>query len=201
MRGSYVMGIDQGTTGTTVVIIDKRLAIRSKVNLEFRQIFPKPGWVEHDLEDIWGSVHQAVARALREAGLRGNDIAAIGITNQRETVALWDRMSGRPMHNAIVWQDRRTSDECARLKADGKEATIRERTGLVIDPYFSATKMGWLLENVRGSREKGEQGKLAFGTIDSFLVWRLTNGAAHVTDVSNASRNAASWTFARSRGI
>ncbi|HET7753587.1 MAG TPA: glycerol kinase GlpK [Anaeromyxobacteraceae bacterium] len=188
MRGSYVMGIDQGTTGTTVVIIDKRLAIRSKVNLEFRQIFPKPGWVEHDLEDIWGSVHQAVARALREAGLRGNDIAAIGITNQRETVALWDRMSGRPMHNAIVWQDRRTADECARLKADGKEAAIRERTGLVIDPYFSATKMRWLLENVRGSREKGEQGKLAFGTIDSFLVWRLTNGAAHVTDVSNASR-------------
>jgi glycerol kinase len=182
------MGIDQGTTGTTVLIIDKRLAIRAKVNLEFRQIFPKGGWVEHDLEDIWGSVHQAVARALREAGLRGNDIAAIGITNQRETVAMWDRLSGRPAHNAIVWQDRRTADACARLKADGKEPTIREKTGLVIDPYFSATKMSWLLENVRGSREKGEQGKLAFGTIDSFLAWRLTNGAAHVTDVSNASR-------------
>ena len=129
MRGSYVMGIDQGTTGTTVLIIDKRLAIRAKVNLEFRQIFPKGGWVEHDLEDIWGSVHQGVARALREAGLRGNDIAAIGITNQRETVALWDRLSGRPAHNAIVWQDRRTADACARLKAEGKEPTIREKTG------------------------------------------------------------------------
>jgi glycerol kinase len=188
VKGSYVMGIDQGTTGTTVLIIDRRLAIRSKVNLEFRQIFPKPGWVEHDLEDVWGSVQQAVARALREGGLRGHDIAAIGITNQRETTAIWDRLSGKPLHNAIVWQDRRTSDACAQLKAEGREPFIRERTGLVVDPYFSGTKLRWLLDHVRGAREKADAGKLAAGTIDTFLTWRLTAGAAHVTDVSNASR-------------
>jgi glycerol kinase len=182
------MAIDQGTTGTTVLIVDRRLAIRAKVNLEFRQIFPRPGWVEHDLEDVWGSVHQAVTKALREAGLRGTDIGAIGITNQRETTAIWDRLSGKPIHNAIVWQDRRTAEDCARLKAEGREPFVRERTGLVLDPYFSATKARWLLEHVRGAREKAEAGKLAFGTIDTFLVWRLTAGAAHVTDVSNASR-------------
>src|SRR5919198_1424863 len=165
---SYVMAIDQGTTGTTVLIIDKRLAVRSRVNLEFRQIFPKPGWVEHDLDDIWGSVHAAVGRALREAGVRGGEIAAIGITNQRETTALWDRRSSKPVHNAIVWQDRRTTDTCARLRAEGREQAIRE--------------------NVRAARDKAEAGQLAFGTMDSFLTWRLTSGAAHVTDVSNASR-------------
>jgi glycerol kinase len=158
------------------------------VNQEFRQIFPKPGWVEHDLDDIWGSTVTTVQRALREAGLRGTDIAAIGITNQRETTALWDRMSGRALHHAIVWQDRRTTEDCARLKADGHEARVREKTGLVIDPYFSATKVRWLLEHVKGAREKTDAGQVAFGTIDSFLVWRLTAGAAHVTDVSNASR-------------
>jgi glycerol kinase len=188
VKGAFVMGIDQGTTGTTVLIVDKRLAIRAKVNLEFRQIFPRGGWVEHDLDDVWGSVHQAVARALREAGLRGHDIGAIGITNQRETTAIWDRLSGKPIHNAIVWQDRRTGDDCARMKAEGREPFVRAKTGLVIDPYFSGTKVRWLLDHVRGAREKAEAGKLAFGTIDSFLVWRLTNGAAHVTDVSNASR-------------
>jgi glycerol kinase len=185
---SYVLAIDQGTTGTTVVIVDKRLAVRARVNVEFRQMFPKPGWVEHDLDDIWGSVHAAVGKALREAGVRGGEIAAIGITNQRETTALWDRRSGKPAHNAIVWQDRRTAEACARLKAEGREPAIREKTGLVLDPYFSATKLAWLLENVRGAREKAEAGQLAFGTIDSFLVWRLTAGKAHVTDVSNASR-------------
>ncbi len=187
-RGSYVLAIDQGTTGTTALILDPRLAVRAKVNVEFRQIFPKPGWVEHDLEDVWGSVHTAVQKALRESGLRGDEIAAIGITNQRETVALWDRRSGKPIHNAIVWQDRRTTDDCLRLKAEGREETIRARTGLVLDPYFSATKLRWLLQNVRGAREKAETGQLAFGTVDSYLVWRLTSGAAHVTDVSNASR-------------
>jgi len=136
---SYVMAIDQGTTGTTVLIIDRRLAVRAKVNVEFRQIFPKPGWVEHELDDIWGSVHTAVQRALREAGLRGGEIGAIGITNQRETVALWDRRSGKPVHNAIVWQDRRTADACAKLKGEGRGDAIREKTGLVLDPYFSAT--------------------------------------------------------------
>ncbi len=185
---SYVMAIDQGTTGTTVLIVDKRLAVRARVNLEFRQIFPKPGWVEHDLDDIWGSVHAAVGRALREAGLRGGEIGAIGITNQRETTALWDRRSGKPVHNAIVWQDRRTAEACAKLKAEGREQAIREKTGLVLDPYFSATKLAWMLENVRGARDKAEAGQLAFGTMDSFLVWRLTAGKAHVTDASNASR-------------
>jgi glycerol kinase len=188
MAASYVMAIDQGTTGTTVLIIDKRLAVRARVNVEFRQIFPKPGLVEHDLDDIWGSVVAAVGRALREAGLRGGEIGAVGITNQRETTALWDRRSSKPMHNAIVWQDRRTADVCAKLKAEGREPGIREKTGLVLDPYFSATKLAWLLDNVRAARDKAEAGQLAFGTIDSFLVWRLTSGGAHVTDVSNASR-------------
>ncbi|HTT70783.1 MAG TPA: glycerol kinase GlpK [Anaeromyxobacteraceae bacterium] len=185
---AYVLAIDQGTTGTTVLIVDRRLAVRAKANIEFRQIFPKPGWVEHDLEDIWGSVHAGVQKALREAGVRGAEIAAIGITNQRETVALWDRRSGKPVHNAVVWQDRRTSELCARLKAEGREPMVREKTGLVLDPYFSATKLAWLLENVRGVRGKAESSQLAAGTIDTFLAWRLTGGQAHVTDVSNASR-------------
>jgi glycerol kinase len=188
MAATHVLAIDQGTTGTTVLILDRRLAVRAKVNQEFRQIFPRPGWVEHDLEDIWGSTISTIQRALREAGLRGQDVAAIGITNQRETTGLWERRSGRPVHHAIVWQDRRTTEACARLKAEGHEPRVREKTGLVLDPYFSATKLRWLLENVKGAREKAEAGALAFGTIDSFLVWRLTAGAAHVTDVSNASR-------------
>ncbi len=188
MPPSHVLAIDQGTTGTTVLILDRRLAIRAKVNQEFRQIFPKPGWVEHDLEDIWGSTISTVQRALREAGLHGREVAAIGITNQRETTALWERRSGRPLHHAIVWQDRRTTEDCARLKADGHEPRVREKTGLVLDPYFSATKLRWLLDNVKGAHEKAEAGEVAFGTIDSFLVWRLTGGTAHVTDVSNASR-------------
>jgi glycerol kinase len=144
--------------------------------------------VEHDLEDIWGSTLHTIGRALREAGITGRDIAAIGITNQRETTALWERRSGKPVHHAIVWQDRRTTEACAALKAAGHEARVREKTGLVIDPYFSATKIRWLLDNVKGVREKAEAGALAFGTIDTFLVWRLTGGAVHVTDLSNASR-------------
>jgi glycerol kinase len=185
---SHVLAIDQYTTGTTVLVLDRNVALRAKVNQEFRQIFPKPGWVEHDLEDIWGSTTSTVQRALREAGLRGQDIAAIGITNQRETTALWDRRTGRPLHHAIVWQDRRTTDTCGALKSAGHEARVREKTGLVLDPYFSATKLRWLLEHVRGAREKAESGDAAFGTIDSFLVARLTGGAVHVTDVTNASR-------------
>ncbi|HEX9241057.1 MAG TPA: glycerol kinase GlpK [Anaeromyxobacter sp.] len=188
MAATHVLAIDQGTTGTTVLVLDRRLAVRAKVNQEFRQIFPKPGWVEHDLEDIWGSTLSTMQRALREAGLRGADIAAIGITNQRETTGLWDRRSGRPLHHAIVWQDRRTTDVCARLKAEGHEPRVREKTGLVLDPYFSATKLRWLLDHVKGAQEKAEAGAVAFGTIDTFLAWRLTAGAAHVTDVSNASR-------------
>jgi glycerol kinase len=183
----YVMSIDQGTTGTTVLIVDKRLGLKAKVNQEFRQIFPKPGWVEHDPEDIWVSTLATISKALREAGLRGNDLAAIGITNQRETTCLWDRRSGKPVHNAIVWQDRRTTDACTELRKAGKEDLIREKTGLVIDPYFSATKLQWLLRNVKGAREKADAGQLAFGTVDTMLVWRLTSGV-HVTDPSNASR-------------
>lgn len=188
MAANHVLAIDQGTTGTTVLVLDRRLRVRAKVNQEFRQIFPKPGWVEHDLEDIWGSTVATLRRALKEAGVRGNEVAAIGITNQRETAAAWDRRTGRPLHHAIVWQDRRTAAACARRKEEGREARVRERTGLVLDPYFSATKLEWLLENVKGLRRKAEGGDAAFGTIDSFLVWRLTGGAAHVTDVSNASR-------------
>jgi glycerol kinase len=185
---SYVLAIDQGTTGTTVLVLDRNLSPRARVNQEFRQIFPRPGWVEHDLEDIWGSTLATVQRALREAGLRGADVAAIGITNQRETTAIWDRISSRPLHHAIVWQDRRTTDACARLRTEGHEARLREKTGLVLDPYFSATKLRWLLDNVRGVRARAEAGSVAFGTIDTFLVWRLTGGAVHVTDTSNASR-------------
>ncbi|HET6413439.1 MAG TPA: glycerol kinase GlpK [Anaeromyxobacter sp.] len=185
---SCVLAIDQGTTGTTVLVLDRRLAVRAKVNQEFRQVFPRPGWVEHDLEEIWNTTLATVQRALREAGLRGKDVAAVGITNQRETTGLWDRRSSRPLHHAIVWQDRRTTEECARLKAAGHEARVREKTGLVLDPYFSATKLAWLLRNVRGARERADSGSAAFGTIDTWLVWKLTGGAAHVTDVSNASR-------------
>ena len=183
----FVLAIDQGTTGTTAVLLDRRLAVRALANQEFRQHFPRPGQVEHDLEEIWGSVGATVKRALRQAGARGRDVAAIGITNQRETTALWRRSTGRPVSRAIVWQDRRTTEACAALKAAGREPWVRERTGLVLDPYFSATKLGWLLDHARGARRDAEAGKLAFGTIDTFLCWRLTGGA-HLTDVSNASR-------------
>jgi glycerol kinase len=184
----YVLAIDQGTTGTTALLIDQRLSVKAKVNVEFRQIFPKPGQVEHDLEDIWASTQKAVSSALREAAIKGSELAAIGITNQRETTALWDRRSGRPLHNAIVWQDRRTAPACEALKAQGKEPLVRERTGLVLDPYFSATKIRWLLENVKGAEEKAKRGEVAFGTIDTVLLWRLTGGSVHATDVTNASR-------------
>jgi glycerol kinase len=186
--GRAVLAIDQGTTGTTALVLDKKLRVLSKVNLEYRQHFPRPGWVEHDLADIWGSTVKAMGQALRAARLRGTDVQAIGITNQRETTALWDRARGKPVHRAIVWQDRRTSEACAALQAAGEEERVRARTGLVLDPYFSATKLRWLLDHVKGARERAERGELAFGTVDTFLVWRLTGGATHVTDVSNASR-------------
>jgi glycerol kinase len=185
---SYVLAIDQGTTGTTVLVLDRRLAVRARVNQEFRQHFPKPGWVEHDLEEIWACTEATLRRALRGAGIGGGDVAAVGITNQRETTALWDRRTSRPLHRAIVWQDRRTTARCAELKAAGREPWVREKTGLVLDPYFSGTKLQWLLEHVRGAREKAEAGAIAFGTIDTWLCWKLTGGAVHVTDVTNASR-------------
>ena len=179
---SYVMSIDQGTTGTTVLILDRRLGLRAKVNQEYRQIFPRPGWVEHDLEDIWNSTAAMVKKALTQAGVKGKDLAAIGITNQRETVGMWSRKTGRPLHHAIVWQDRRTAERCDELRALGGEAVVRERTGLVIDSYFSATKYAWLF------RHAGVPADAAVGTIDSWLIYRLTGGRAHVTDATNASR-------------
>jgi glycerol kinase len=185
---SHVVAIDQGTTGTTVLVLDRRLRVKAKLTTEYPQHFPRPGWVEHDLEEIWGSTTSTIRRALARAGVKGREIAAIGITNQRETVALWSRRTGRPVHRAIVWQDRRTAGACERLKAAGKERWVRERTGLVLDPYFSATKLAWLLDEVKGLRKRAEAGELAFGTVDTFLTWRLTGGGAHVTDPSNASR-------------
>jgi glycerol kinase len=185
---SYVLAIDQGTTGSTVIILDVQGAVRAKVNQEYRQIFPQPGWVEHDPEDIWKSVVDVIGRALQSAGITGRDVAAIGITNQRETTLLWERSSGRAVHNAIVWQDRRTADTCEKLRKKGLTAKFRSKTGLVIDPYFSGTKIKWMLDHVSGLRARAKNGDLVFGTVDSFLLWRLTSGAVHATDVSNASR-------------
>ncbi len=185
---SHVMAIDQGTTGSTVLVFDRRGRIAARAYSEFRQHYPKPGWVEHDPEEIW-RVTLAVARqALRKAGLKAAALSGIGITNQRETTIVWDRRTGAPVHRAIVWQDRRTADTCARLKAQGHEPTVRAKTGLVLDPYFSATKVAWILENVRRARERAVQGDLVFGTIDSWLIWKLTAGRVHATDPTNASR-------------
>ncbi|MFT7622006.1 MAG: glycerol kinase [Myxococcota bacterium] len=183
-----VMAIDQGTTGTTVLILDPSLNVLGKANSEFAQIYPQPGWVEHDPEAIWKSTTDTIAAALDKAGVGGDSIAAIGITNQRETTVVWDRQTSEPIHNAIVWQCRRTSGRCDALKADGRADLFRQRTGLVLDAYFSGTKVEWILDNVTGARTRADNGELAFGTIDSFLVWRLSAGAAHITDVSNASR-------------
>lgn len=183
-----VLSIDQGTTGTTVLVLDENLSVLGRQTREFPQIFPRPGWVEHGPEDIWDGVQASIEGAMHRAGVRGEDVAAIGITNQRETTVLWRRKDGRPVHNAIVWQCRRTTERCQALKDQGHEGLFRERTGLVLDPYFSGTKLRWLLENVDGAFASAQAGDLAFGTIDTFLLWRLTGGTAHATDVSNASR-------------
>ncbi len=182
----HVIAIDQGTTGSTVLVLDEALAVRGRGYKEFRQIYPQPGWVEHDPEDIWASVLSALGQALQ--GIEPSSIAAIGITNQRETSVLWDRKTGKPAHNAIVWQDRRTADRCAELKAAGKEARVKQLTGLTLDPYFSGTKIHWMLSNVDGLASSARAGAIAFGTIDTYLIWRLTAGATHATDVTNASR-------------
>jgi glycerol kinase len=183
---TYVIAIDQGTTGSTVLVLDEQLAVRGRGYKEFRQIYPKPGWVEHDPEDIWASVLDALGQALK--GLDAKAVAAIGITNQRETAILWDRKTGNAVHNAIVWQDRRTADRCAELKSQGKEARVKQLTGLTLDPYFSGTKVQWMLHSVDGLAARARTGEIAFGTVDSFLLWRLTGGAVHATDVTNASR-------------
>jgi glycerol kinase len=185
---SYILALDQGTTSSRAIVFDADGAIQAVAQKEFTQLFPQPGWVEHDPAEIWASQIGVAVEALGRARLHATDIAAIGITNQRETTVVWDRDTGTPIHNAIVWQDRRTADYCERLKAEGAEEIIQERTGLLIDAYFSGSKIGWLLDNVPGARARADAGKLAFGTIDSWLVWQLTGGARHITDVSNASR-------------
>jgi glycerol kinase len=185
---THLIAIDQGTTSTRAIVFDASLAPVAMAQQELRQIYPSPGWVEHDPEEIWTAVVATVREAMAKAGVQAGDVAGIGITNQRETAIVWDRSSGKPIHNAIVWQDRRTADACAALRAAGHEAGVTEKTGLVLDPYFSATKIGWLLDNVSGARKAAEQGRLAFGTVDSFLLWRLTGGKVHATDATNASR-------------
>lgn len=188
MRDGYILAIDQGTTGTKVLIFDAEGNVRSRAYSEFTQHYPKPGWVEHEAEEIWKVSINLVPEALAQAGASVSEIKAIGITNQRETTVLWDRKTGEAIGRAIVWQDRRTATICDELKARGLEETFRRKTGLVVDAYFSGTKVKWLLDNVDGLRERAAQGEIAFGTIDSWLVWKLTAGRAHITDYSNASR-------------
>ncbi len=184
----YILALDQGTTSSRAIIFDHDGLPVTSAQKEFTQIYPKPGWVEHDAEEIWSSQAGVAFDALIRAGIDSRDIAAIGITNQRETTVVWDRATGKPVYNAIVWQDRRTAEYCDQLKAEGHEEKILEKTGLVIDAYFSATKVKWILDNVKGARKLAEKGQLAFGTIDSWLIWNLTGGEFHITDVSNASR-------------
>jgi len=184
----HIVALDQGTTSTRAIVFDARLTPIAMAQQEFPQIFPSPGWVEHDPEDIWNTSVATVREAMAKAGLAAKDIAGVGITNQRETALLWDRASGKPIHNAIVWQDRRTADRCAALRHDGQEALVTDKTGLLLDPYFSATKIEWMLDHVEGARAAAEAGRLAFGTVDTFLLWRLTGGRVHVTDATNAAR-------------
>ena len=184
----FILALDQGTSSSRAIVFDHEGKIRSTAQLEFTQYFPQPGWVEHDPMEIWASEAAVIAEAISKIGINGKDIAAIGITNQRETTIVWDAETGIPVHKAIVWQDRRTSAFCDELKERGLVDRIREKTGLIIDAYFSGTKIKWILDNVPGARERAEAGKLRFGTVDSWLVWQLTRGAVHVTDVSNASR-------------
>lgn len=188
MSEKFVMALDQGTTSSRAILFDKDGQIRQVAQKEFTQLYPQPGWVEHDPEEIWSSQFSVLAETLAKAAITTNEVASIGITNQRETTVVWERSTSRPIYNAIVWQDRRTAAYCDRLKAEGWGPTIQEKTGLLVDAYFSATKLKWILDNVSGAREKALKGELAFGTIDSWLSWKLTNGKVHVTDASNASR-------------
>jgi glycerol kinase len=185
---SLILAIDQGTTSSRAIVFDAKLKPKASAQKEFRQYFPASGWVEHDAEEIWKSVLSVCKAALKKARTTAAKITTIGITNQRETVVIWDRKTGKPIHKAIVWQDRRTAEICAGLKSKGLEKTFTDKTGLLLDPYFSGTKIAWLLDNVAGARARAERGELAFGTIDSFLIWRLTGGKVHATDATNASR-------------
>ena len=185
----YILALDQGTTSSRAVVFDQKGTIISVAQKEFTQIFPKPGWVEHDPDEIWSTQAGMAAEAVSKKGLKASQMAAIGITNQRETVVVWDRNTSEPIYNAIVWQDKRTADYCDELKKEGKSQMIREKTGLVIDSYFSGTKVKWILDNVEGAREKAEAGDLIMGTIDSWLIWKMTDGGLHITDVTNACRS------------
>jgi glycerol kinase len=184
----HILALDEGTTSARAIVFDDAGAIRATAQREFKQHYPQPGWVEHDANEIWTAQLAVAVEAIRSAGLTPRDIAAIGITNQRETTVVWDRLTGEPIANAIVWQDRRTAPHCEKLAADGCEPAIRAKTGLVLDAYFSASKLAWILDNVSGARTRAEAGQLAFGTIDSWLIWKLTSGQLHATDSSNASR-------------
>jgi len=184
----YILTLDQGTTSSRAILFNNEGKIASIAQKEFTQFYPKPGWVEHDPMEIWSSQASVITEAVLKESLSADEIAAIGITNQRETTIVWDRQSGRPVYNAIVWQDRRTAEKCDELKQQGLDKNIREKTGLVLDAYFSATKIQWVLDNVEGARQKAERGELAFGTVDTWLIWNLTGGQLHVTDVTNASR-------------
>ena len=185
---TYLLALDQGTSSSRSIVFDERGHIVAQAQLELPQIYPRPGWVEHDPMEIWRTQLATARAALQQAGITARDIRAVGITNQRETTVLWNRKTGRPVHHAIVWQDRRAEPACAQLREQGKADTIQSKTGLLIDAYFSGTKLQWLLDNVPGAREAAERGELAFGTVDSWLIWQLTHGQVHVTDVSNASR-------------
>ncbi|MDG5470375.1 glycerol kinase GlpK [Jeotgalibacillus sp. ET6] len=185
---TYILSLDQGTTSSRAILFNKKGEIVKIAQKEFQQIFPKPGWVEHNANEIWGSVLSVIASVLSESGVSAKQIEAIGITNQRETAVVWDKDTGVPVHNAIVWQSRQTAEICEELKQKGLNDTFRDKTGLLIDPYFSGTKVKWILDHVDGAREKAENGQLMFGTIDTWLIWKLSGGEAHVTDYSNASR-------------
>ena len=185
---TYILALDQGTSSSRAIVFDRSGRVTSVAQEEFPQLYPQPGWVEHDPEAIWNTQLDTARQALREARIEAAQVAAIGITNQRETMVVWDRQTGAPLHNAIVWQCRRTAAMCDHLRDDGWANPIRDKTGLVVDAYFSGTKLAWLLDQVSGLREKAERGDALFGTIDSFLIWRLSSGRLHVTDVSNASR-------------
>ncbi|MEP6614652.1 MAG: FGGY family carbohydrate kinase, partial [Mucilaginibacter sp.] len=188
MNQDYILALDQGTTSSRAIIFDHDGQIRSVAQKEFTQIFPQPGWVEHDPNEIWSTQAGVAAEATTKMGINGKNIKAIGITNQRETTIVWNRETGLPVYNAIVWQDRRTSGYCDALKNEGLTDIIRSKTGLIIDSYFSASKINWILNNVDGAKELAAEGKLAFGTVDTWLVWKFTRGKVHITDVTNASR-------------
>ena len=185
---TYVMALDQGTTSSRCILFDKAGNICSMAQKEFGQIYPKPGWVEHDPKEIWSSQLAVAIEAMARIGVSAAQVSAIGITNQRETTIVWDKATGEPVYNAIVWQCRRTADRIEKLKEDGLEAYVREKTGLIPDAYFSASKIAWILDNVPGARERAERGELLFGTVDTWLIWNLTKGAVHVTDLTNCSR-------------